>query len=58
MTREEIYVEKMCKYCKGNCDKGIVVFNNESTIYTKCVDYEPKGEVKRNKLLENWKIEK
>lgn len=40
MTREEIYVEKMCKYCKGNCDKGIIVFNNESTVYTKCVDYE------------------
>lgn len=58
MTREQIYVDKMCKYCKGNCNKGIVVFNNESTTYTKCVDYEPKEEIKKKKRPENWQISK
>ena len=54
MTQEQIYKEKICKYCKGNCNKGIVVFNEESTIYTKCVDYEPTEIIKKNKLPCNW----
>lgn len=49
MTREEIYVENICKYCKGNCNKGIAVFTHESTTYTKCVDYEPKEIIKKRK---------
>lgn len=51
MTREEVYIENICKFCKGNCNKGIVVFNSDSTIYTKCVDYEPKDIIKKNKRI-------
>ena len=43
MTQEEIikeFKEKMCPYCKGKCNKGITIVENESTIYAKCVDYE------------------
>lgn len=59
MTQEEIineYKEKMCPYCKGQCDKGITIVGNEYTIYAKCVDYKPKDIIKKNKLIENWQI--
>ncbi len=42
-TTEEIikyYTEKQCKYCKGKCNKGIVVIQDENSICAKCVDYE------------------
>lgn len=43
MTQEEIikeFKEKMCPYCKGQCNKGITIVKDNSTVYAKCVDYE------------------
>ena len=43
MTQEEIvkeFKEKMCPFCKGKCNKGITIVEDESTTYAKCVDYE------------------
>ena len=43
MTQEEMikkYQEKICPYCKAQCNKGITVVKDKSTIYAKCVDYE------------------
>lgn len=43
MTQEEMikeYQEKICPYCKGQCEKGITIVKDNSTIYAKCVDYE------------------
>lgn len=45
MTQEELfkqYKEKICPYCKGDCNKGITIVKdyNNSTTYAKCVDYE------------------
>ena len=45
MTEQEVYkeyAEKICPYCKGNCEKGIILVKdyNLCTISAKCVDYE------------------
>ena len=45
MTNDKIiqqFVNNICPYCKGNCEKGIVIVSDTSA---RCVDYE-KGEVK------------
>lgn len=42
MTQEDIineYKEKICPYCKGKCNKGITIVEDNSTVYAKCVDY-------------------
>lgn len=54
MTRQEIYKEKICKYCKKNCNKKIKVVNKKSTICMKCVDYEPREIKKRKKIPGYW----
>lgn len=54
MTREQIYQENICKYCKASCNKKIEVIKEESTICTKCVDYEPKETIKRKKAIQYW----
>lgn len=43
MTQNEItkeYTKKVCPYCKGICEKGILVFQNNNAICARCVDYE------------------
>lgn len=43
MTQNEItkeYTNKVCPYCKGICEKGILVFQDKNTICARCVDYE------------------
>ena len=45
MTQKELfeqYKEKICPYCKGNCNKGITIVKDYAnyTTYAKCVDYE------------------
>lgn len=43
MTQNEItkeYTKKVCPYCKGICEKGILVFQDKNTICARCVDYE------------------
>lgn len=63
MAQEEIineYEEKMCPYCKGKCNKGITIVEDESTIYAKCVDYEKdksKIEGYKNPLIRTAKIQ-
>lgn len=45
MTNDKIiqqFVKNICPYCKGKCEKGIVIVLDRSA---RCVDYE-KGEVK------------
>lgn len=61
MTRKEVYIKKICKYCKGKCNRGIVIFKNDSTICTKCVDYkkdESKIKGYKEQLKRTAKIEK
>lgn len=45
MTQEEMikeYQEKICPYCKGQCEKGINIVKDykNKTISAKCEDYE------------------
>lgn len=43
MTQNEItkeYTNKVCPYCKAECEKGILVFQDNNTICARCVDYE------------------
>lgn len=43
MTIQELnnkYKEEICPYCKGQCEKGIVITADTETIQAKCVDYE------------------
>ena len=54
MKRKQIYKENICKYCKAKCNKRIEIIREESTICTKCVDYEPKEIVKRKKSIQYW----
>lgn len=36
----EYFKENICKYCKKQCTKTLVIKENESTETIKCVDYE------------------
>jgi len=53
MTQQErykIYIEEICKYCKNpDCEnaKGIVIFADKDTIYTRCVDYVTDRKIKK-----------
>ena len=42
MTQEDIineYKEKICPYCKGKCNKGIIIIEDNFAYTVKCVDY-------------------
>lgn len=36
----EYFKENICKYCKKQCTKALVIKEDESTETIKCVDYE------------------
>ncbi len=42
----ETFKNYICSNCKGQCNKGIVLINNNGIRELRCVDYEKKEDVK------------
>lgn len=53
-NREQKYKKEICKYCKSNCNKKIVISNEDNIICTKCLNYKPKEIIKRKKSIQFW----
>ena len=42
----ETFKKYICSNCKGQCDKGIILINNNEIRELRCVNYEKKEEIK------------